>query len=75
MKKLLIINVTANSGSTGRIAEEIGQTAISNGFDTYFAYGRLARESKCKLIKIGKKCKRCKRHSKMWITQTSKKAL
>ena len=55
MKKLLIINVTANSGSTGRIAEEIGQTAISNGFDTYFAYGRLARESKCKLIKIGKK--------------------
>ena len=37
MKKLLIINVTANSGSTGRIAEEIGQTAISNGFDTYFA--------------------------------------
>lgn len=55
MKKLLIINVTANSGSTGRIAEEIGQTAISNGYDTYFAYGRLARESKCKLIKIGKK--------------------
>lgn len=55
MKKLLIINVTANSGSTGRIAEEIGRTAISNGYDTYFAYGRLARESKCELIKIGKK--------------------
>lgn len=55
MKKLLIINVSVNSGSTGRIAEEIGQTAISNGYDTYFAYGRLARESKCKLIKIGKK--------------------
>lgn len=55
MKKLLIINVSTNSGSTGRIAEEIGQTAISNGYDTYFAYGRLARESKCKLIKIGKK--------------------
>lgn len=53
MKKLLIINVTLNSGSTGRIAEEIGQTAISNGYETYFAYGRVARESKCKIIKIG----------------------
>ncbi|MBR5147131.1 MAG: glycosyltransferase, partial [Bacteroidales bacterium] len=53
MKKLLIINVTVNSGSTGRIAEEIGQTAISNGYETYFAYGRVARESKCKIIKIG----------------------
>ena len=53
MKKLLIINVTANSGSTGRIAEEIGQTAISNGYETYFAYGRVARESKCNVIKIG----------------------
>ena len=53
MKKLLIINVTANSGSTGRIAEEIGQTAIDNGYETYFAYGRIARESKCNVIKIG----------------------
>lgn len=53
MKKLLIINVTVNSGSTGRIAEEIGQTAINNGYDTYFAYGRVARESKCNVIKIG----------------------
>lgn len=53
MKKLLIINVTVNSGSTGRIAEEIGQTAINNGYKTYFAYGRTARESKCKIIKIG----------------------
>ncbi len=53
MKKLLIINVTANSGSTGRIAEEIGQTAIDNGYETYFAYGRIARESKCNIIKIG----------------------
>lgn len=55
MKKLLIINVTANSGSTGRIAEEIGQTAISNGYDTYFAYGKRVNNSKNKLIKIGKK--------------------
>lgn len=53
MKKLLIINVNANSGSTGRIAEEIGQTAIDNGYETYFAYGRIARESKCNIIKIG----------------------
>ena len=53
MKKLLIINVTANSGSTGRIAEEIGQTAVDNGYETYLAYGRTANKSKNKLIRIG----------------------
>lgn len=49
----LIINVSANSGSTGRIAEEIARTAISRGYDSYFGYGRLGRESKSTLIKIG----------------------
>ena len=36
--KLLLINTSANSGSTGRIAEEIGQTSIASGYDSYFAY-------------------------------------
>ena len=31
MKKLLQINSVVNSGSTGRIAEEIGQIAIATG--------------------------------------------
>ncbi len=53
MKKLLLINVSANSGSTGRIAEEIGQTAIGRGYDSYFAFGRIGRESKSSLIRIG----------------------
>lgn len=53
MPKLLEINASANSGSTGRIAEEIGQTAISSGYDSYFAYGRLGRPSKSTLIRIG----------------------
>lgn len=53
MKNLLLINVSANSGSTGRIAEEIGQTAIARGYDCYFGYGRLGRESKAHLIRIG----------------------
>ena len=53
MSKLLLINVSANSGSTGRIAEEIGQTAISRGYDSYFGYGRIGRESKSSLIRIG----------------------
>lgn len=50
---LLQINVTVNTGSTGRIAEEIGQRAIAAGYDSYIAYGRTARASKSKLIKIG----------------------
>ncbi len=53
MKKLLQINTVVNYGSTGRIAEEIGLTAINAGWESYIAYGRYPRESKSKLIKIG----------------------
>ncbi len=53
MNKVLLVNVSANSGSTGRIAEGIGQTAISRGYESYFGYGRIGRESKSTLIKIG----------------------
>lgn len=53
MNKLLLINVSANSGSTGRIAEEIGQTAAARGYDCHFGYGRVGRESKAHLIRIG----------------------
>jgi glycosyltransferase involved in cell wall biosynthesis len=53
MKRLLLINVTANSGSTGRIAENIGKAAIARGYDSYFAYGRKATNSNSHLIHIG----------------------
>ena len=53
MKRILIINVSANTGSTGRIAEEIGQKAAANGYDFYFGYGRLGRQSEAHLIRIG----------------------
>lgn len=53
MPTLLQINVTANWGSTGKIAEQIGVHAISCGWDSYIAYGRYANPSKSNLIKIG----------------------
>ena len=53
MKTLLQINSVVNSGSTGRIAEEIGQTAIAAGWESYIAYGRNERPSSSKLIKVG----------------------
>ena len=53
MPTLLQINATVNTGSTGRIAEEIGQRAIAAGYASYIAYGRTARESQSKIIKIG----------------------
>lgn len=53
MKTLLQINTVVNSGSTGRIAEEIGQTAIDHGWKSYIAYGRNERPSQSKLLKIG----------------------
>lgn len=51
--RLLQINVVANWGSTGRIAEEIGQCAISENWESYVAYGRNANASSSNLLKIG----------------------
>ncbi len=53
MKTVLQINVTANSGSTGRIAEEIGKRVINEGWNSYIAYSRTSNASKSELIKIG----------------------
>lgn len=53
MKRLLQINSVINWGSTGRIAEGIGQQAIVRGWESYIAYGRNNQPSKSQLIKIG----------------------
>ena len=53
MKKVLQINATANSGSTGRIAEEIGMLAQQSGYESYIAYGRKNYNSHLNVIKIG----------------------
>lgn len=51
--KVLQINSVINSGSTGRIAEEIGQKIISKGWKSYIAYGRNDRPSMSTKLKIG----------------------
>lgn len=48
MPTLLQINVTANWGSTGRIAEDCNAMARSCGWDTYIIYGRYANPSESK---------------------------
>ena len=53
MKTLLQINVTANWGSTGKIAEDIGRLAIENSFESWIGYGRGNPNSKSNLIRIG----------------------
>ena len=55
MPTLLQINVTANWGSTGRIAEDIGQLVMSHRWDSHIAYGRYVNESKSQLFHIGRK--------------------
>lgn len=52
--KLLQINVTANWGSTGKIAEQIGLSALSEKWQSYIAYGRNSNRSSSKLIKVGR---------------------
>ncbi len=51
--KLFQINTTSNWGSTGRIAEEIGQQVIAEGWESYIAYGRHSNDSTSKRIRIG----------------------
>ncbi|MBS4058272.1 MAG: glycosyltransferase [Bacteroidales bacterium] len=51
--KLLQINNTVNSGSTGRIAEEIGLKAIKANYESYIAAANTSRPSKSKIIQIG----------------------
>jgi len=53
MLKILQINVCCNVYSTGKIAEQIGATALKNGWDSYIAYARGFKPSKSKTIKIG----------------------
>ncbi|MBM4056164.1 MAG: glycosyltransferase [Planctomycetes bacterium] len=51
--KVLQINSTANTGSHGRIAEELGSSIIEKGWTSIIAYGRSGRDSKSRLIRIG----------------------
>lgn len=55
MPKLFQITIEANINSVGRIAEQIGLTAIKHGWESYITYSRSFRKSKSNLIKIGSK--------------------
>lgn len=55
MPKLLQINVSANFGSTGKIAESIGIAAINHGWESYIAFRRNFNPSKSKLIQVSGK--------------------
>ncbi len=55
MPKLLQINTTANWGSTGKIAEQIGVCAMAQGWESYLAYGYYINPSKSQIIKVGSK--------------------
>jgi len=51
--KLFQINTTVNSGSHGRIAEEIGLTAIEAGYESYIAAAYTSTKSQSEVIKTG----------------------
>ena len=55
MPTLLQFNVYANCASTGRLAEDLGDVALSAGWKSYIAYGREFRPSHSELIRIGTK--------------------
>ena len=53
--KVLQLNSSVNFGSTGRIAEDLGNLLILNDHQSYIAYGRKANESLNNLLRIGNK--------------------
>ncbi len=53
MMNVLQINSVINTGSTGRICEEIGNMLISQGNKSYIAFGRQEKFSNLTKIKIG----------------------
>lgn len=55
MPKLLLINTSINSGSTGRIAEEIGRQSARSSFDVVVGYGFVNNNSSLPSIRIGSK--------------------
>ncbi|UJH67024.1 glycosyltransferase [Allomuricauda sp. SCSIO 65647] len=54
-RTLLQINSVVNTGSTGRIAEDIGKVAINHGWHSHIAHGRHGNRSESITIKIGNK--------------------
>lgn len=51
--KVLQIDVSVNTGSTGKIAEEIGLKIMETGGESFIGYGRDFRPSRSETIKIG----------------------
>ena len=51
--KLVQINSGANTGSTGRIAEQIGATALRRGYSSSIAYGRHAQPGASDHYRVG----------------------
>lgn len=55
MPKLVQFNPVANWGSTGRLAEDIGDVAMQSGWDSYIAFGRQFNPSTSQLLRVGGK--------------------
>lgn len=53
MPSVLQLNCTANWGSTGKIAENIGHAALNRGWLSTIAYGRYSNSSQSRLIYVG----------------------
>lgn len=53
MPTILQINTTVNSGSVGRIAEQIGQAVMAQGWNSWIAYARGRQPSASELLRIG----------------------
>jgi glycosyltransferase involved in cell wall biosynthesis len=55
MPKLFQIALESNKGSVGRIAEQIGETVMENGWSSYVTFARESNPSTSEVIQIGSK--------------------
>lgn len=52
--RVLQINVSANSGSTGRIVRDIGKLVLANGGESFVAFGRKSQPIDSVLLRVGR---------------------
>ncbi|SFD73589.1 glycosyltransferase [Flavobacterium phragmitis] len=53
MPKLLQISIEVNSGSVGRIAHQIGDTVLANGWSSFITYARNNNPTNSEVVRIG----------------------
>lgn len=63
MSKLIQINICSNVLSTGKVCEDIAKVAVGCGWNSYIAYGRIARKGVSHELRVGSMFYTCEHYA------------